>query len=310
MADAYGKALGKGCLRSMLWQVVALVAGVVFVALFALSMAGSRYLPVEPWLQTAIGGGLMLVLLFGFVAATFAFAASRARVLDPAFARLGAKGSAIGFNGREYHGNVRQRRLDATYFRRGPLLQVHVETRVMTKLAIGTRTRAGEVLGDMFGLAELPLADPALAGFIASGIDAGFAQGLLGDARAKAALLELLRDPAGNEMRVVALRPGVVSLTRRFFDPDALSPAELARNVDLLIGLAELAEASAPPRTTAEPSALEQSFRRSPGKLGCILVALVLGLTLAFAVALAAIVFVAESSPSRPHPKPAPVRAR
>lgn len=310
MADAYGKALGRGCLRSLFWQVVALVAGLVFVALFALLVAGSRFLPVEPWMQFAIAGALMLVLLFAFVAGSLGFAARRARVLDPAFARLGAGGSAIGVNGREYHGTARGRSLDAMYFRRGPLLQLHIETRVMTKLAVGTRTRAGEVLREMLGLSELALDDPALASLIASSIDPGFARALLHDARVKPLLLELLIDPAGNEMRVVALRPGVISLTRRYFDPDALSPEQLARSVDLLVGLAELAEGARPPAVTAEASALERSFRRNPGRLGFLVVGLVLGLALIVALAVAAMAFLPESSPSRGRPRSAPARSR
>lgn len=309
MSDPYQKALRRGCLGGLLWQLVAALAALVFVGLFFAVMLTSTLLPVEPWLQSALGGGLILLFLFGFVAATFAFALSRARVLDPAFAALGIRGRALGLNGRQYHGSVRGRRLDATYFRGargslGPVLEVHVECRVMTKLALGTRTGAGTFLGGLLGLTELRLPDADYARFVASASEPEFATALLSNPRVKAELLALLVDPRDEEMRTFSLRPGVVSFTRRFFDAGALSGAELRRTSDALLALAELAEASPAPRVVEAPSALEQSLRQSPGRAGCLIAGALIALAVVIGVAtVAGVVYVDSASQNAPSPK-------
>lgn len=301
-------------MRGLLWQIVAGVVSLLFVGLLLALLAASSFLPVEPWVQVALAGALMVLFLFAFVAATLGYAMHRARILDPAFASIGLRGRAVGINGRAYRGEIRGRRLIALYHRgsrgsMGPMLDISVDTTVMTKLAVGTRTSAGTFLADALGLRELSLPDPAYARFIASAEDSGFAMSVLLDRSVMPIVLRLVTDPSDQEMRTLAWRPGAVRLWRRFFDPESLSAAELTRMVDDLSALAEMVEKRPAPAVRSELGALERSFRESPGQSGCLIAGMLVAIVLVVALATGAMVFAMSSQPSGPtapakaHPK-------
>jgi hypothetical protein len=93
----------------------------------------------------------------------------------------------------------------------------------MTKLALGTRTSAGAFLGGLLASAG-SLSDPAYSRLIASSADPSCGPRFFSNPQVRPLLLGLLTDPRDHEMRSFALSPGVVSFTRRFFDPHRSLP--------------------------------------------------------------------------------------
>lgn len=307
MSDPFVRAQGRGCAL----QLVALVVAPLVVAAFLLLALGAGSLaPVGSAARPIAFGAVFLALVMAFAGATLTFAARRARVLDPGFARLGLAGSAFLVNVREYHGAWQGREVDALYSRRGPLLDLHVGARVHGALAVGTRTAAGELLRGMVGAAPLTLADPAFAPFLVAAPDPAWAAQVLGVPAVREAVLRALSDPTGRELRVLALRPGAVRLSRRYFDADRVVD-EVAPMAGLLASLGAAVEALPPPAVPVALSELERAARRSPGSLGVRVVAGVLGVVVLLVVLLTAAVLLVTPSLSRPagssvSPAPAP----
>ncbi len=307
MADPFVRAQGRGCAL----QLVALVVAPLVVAAFVLVALGAGALaPAGGAARPIAFGAVFLALMAALAGGAMAFAARRARVLDPGFARLGLAGRAFLVNVREYHGVWQGREVDALYSRRGPLLEAHVGARVQGVLAVGTRTAAGEVLRGMVGAAPLTLADPAFAPFLVSAPDAGWAAQVLAVPAVRDAVLRAVSDPSGRELRVLALRPGAVRLSRRYFDPDR-AVDEVAPMVGLLASLGAAVEALPPPAVPVPLSDLERAARKAPGALGGRIVAGILVAVVLLVVVLTAAVMLVTPSLSRPaggsvDPAPAP----
>lgn len=311
MADPYERALGRGCLTGLLGQVAAVAIAVAFfLAAGAVATLG-RELGLPQAAIPAVAGGFVLLFIATFTAAAFAFAAHRAARFDPAFGRVGLRGKALGLNGRQYHGNVHGRRVDAYFHRRGGVLQIWIDTSVRTKLAIGTRSRAGTALGDLLGLTELELSDHEYRDFIASSDDRPWGAQVFSQPIVKAHLLALLRDPAGREMRSLALRPAGLVYTRRWVTQ--LDPDEVTRSFDALMAFLTAVESLGPPATAQTPSALESRMRSNPGAMGVVIAVLLLvvlgGAGLIFTLAMLALTW--DSGSGHPPPgKPAVHRRR
>jgi hypothetical protein len=296
MSDPFVRAQGRGCAMQLVALVVApLILGVILlVALGAGSLA-----PDGGAARPLVFGAVIVALTVTLAGATLAFAARRARVLDPGFARLGVPGSAFLINVREYHGVWQGREVDALYSRRGPLLETSVGARLHGALAVGTRTAAGEVLRGALGLTAMTLHDPAFAPFIVSASDPAWAAGVLGDPAVRDGVLRALSDPSGRELRVLALRPGAVRLMRRYFDPEA-AVEEVAPMVALLGSIGAAAERLPAPATPVVASALEQAARKAPGALGVRVVAAVFAVVLVVVLGLTAAILWLTPAPSRP----------
>lgn len=296
MSDPLVRAQGRGCALQLVALVVAplVVAASLVVALGvgALAPAGSEARPIA-------FGAVFVALMVAFAGAMLAFAARRARVLDPGFARLGLAGSAFLVNVREYHGAWQGREVDALYSRRGPLLETSVGARIHGALAVGTRTAAGEVLRGAMGLTSVTLHDPAFAQLIVSAADPGWAARVLSVPAVREAVLRAVSDPSGRELRVLALRPGAVRLTRRYFDPDAAAE-DVAPMVGLLAAIGAAVEALPGPAVPVALSDLEREARKAPGAMGLRVVAWVLAGVLVLVVAGTAAVMLLTPSLSRP----------
>ncbi|MEZ4406317.1 MAG: hypothetical protein R3A52_07575 [Polyangiales bacterium] len=289
MSDPFAQAYRRGCGAQV---VILLLAPLAALALFGVAAAAALAFPAGGVERLAAFTAVVGVGVVGFAAWGFSFAARRTRALDPAFAALGVHGSGSIPNVREFHGVVGGRRLDALYTRRGPQLDLHLATPLHTALAVGPRTGLGTLVRDVFSLTEVPVPDPAFAGLVVSADDPRWAVAALSVPAVRDAVLRAVVDPSGREMRVFALRPGALRLTRRFFEPDRV-PAEVGPMVQHLAYAASAFEALPPPGRALPLSPFEARMRAAPGaasgKVVAILVgALLIPLVCGGAVALAA----------------------
>ncbi|MFO0630345.1 MAG: hypothetical protein U0325_32615 [Polyangiales bacterium] len=276
MTDPLMRAHGRGCVAQVLilGASVALVLGFVALAVGAASLA-----PGDGVSRVAVFGGVFFVCVTALAVGALSFAASRAKVLDAGFARLGIAGSGSLINLREYHGGWQGRAVDALYSRRGPMLDLTVQANVHGALAVGTRTAAGEVLRGAFGMTEVRLADPAFAGLVVSSADPAWAARMLSTPALRELALRATHDPTGRELRVFALRPGAVRLTRRYFHPDAVA-GEVPAMVELLAAAGRAAEAQPPPAVPVALTEMERLARAAPGALGVKIALALVGVVL------------------------------
>jgi hypothetical protein len=299
MTDPFARAQGRGCVAQMLilGASVALVLGFVALAVGAASLT-----PGDGVARTAVFAAVFFVGVAAVAVGSLTFAASRSKALDAGFARLGLAGSGAMINLREYHGRWQNRAVDALYARRGPMLDVTVEANVHGALAVGTRTAAGEVLRGAFGMTEVRLADPAFAALVVSSADPAWAACMLSTPALRELALRATHDPTGRELRVFALRPGAVRLTRRYFHPEAVA-GEVPAMVDLLAAAAHAAESLPPPAVPVALTALERQARAAPGALGTkIALGLIAGVLLVTGVCTAGVLLLSSSSPEASSP--------
>lgn len=298
------RAAGRGCATQIITLALAPVIVAACVALAGLvAMAATP----SPQVRLVVAFGVFVAMLMAFVAATLRFASRRARVLDAGFAQLGVAPGASLVNVREYHGSHRGRAVDALYSRRGPLLETSVEARVYGALAVGTRTAAAEVIRGIAGAREVTLPDPAFAAYIVSAADPVWASAMLTTPAVRGAVLGLLADPTGQEMRMLALRPGAVRLTRRYFDPDR-AVAEVAPMVDAIAALGATVETLPGPAVPVALSEFERDARKRPTAMGARIVAVIVGLVLLVTVvATAAVLALTPARTIEPAAAPSPV---
>ncbi len=298
------RAAGRGCATQIITLVLAPVIVAACVAIAGLVAVAAT---PSPQVRLVVAFGVFIALLMAFAAGALLFASRRARVLDAGFAQLGVAPGASLVNVREYHGSHRGRAVDALYSRRGPLLETSVEARVNGALAVGTRTAAGEVIRGIAGAREVPLADPAFAAYIVSSADPVWASAMLATPAVRAAVLGLLADPTGRELRMLALRPGAVRLTRRYFDPDR-AVAEVAPMIDAIAALGATVETLPGPAVPVALSEFEREARKRPMAMGMRIVAVIVGVVLLVTVlATAAVLSLTPARTIEPAVTPSPV---
>ncbi len=280
MTDPIVRAQGRGMAKSL---IVSLVAPLIALVLFAVAAAASTAFEPGSVERAAAFGVAMILLMSAFVAAALSFAARRTRVLDEAFRALGITPSGALLNIREFHGALNGRQLDAMFARRGPLLEMNVATLLHTELAVGTRTALGAVVRSVINAQELPMADPAFANYVVSANDPEWARAALQYAPFRDAVLRAVSDPTGRELRVFALRPGAVKLTRHFFEPDAM-PAQIAAMAQHLEAIARLVEQLPSPARHVALSAIEQRARTGPSRTAGLMVMVMVGVLIVTAV--------------------------
>ncbi len=296
MPDPIVRARGRGCVVQLVSLVVAV--GVVGVFLVVAMGAGSLA-PGDGVSQLAVFGACFLALIVAFAVGAVMFAAGRSRVLDPGFAQLGIAGAGSLPNLREYHGTWSGRAVDALYVRRGPLLETSVDARIHGALAVGTRTGVGDLVRGALGLPTITLHDPAFAHLTVAAADGAWAAAVLATPAVRDGVLRAMHDPTGREHRVVAIRPGAVRMTRRFFDP-ARAVGEVAPMVALLSSIGAAVEALPPPSSPVALTDFERMARKAPGAMGArVVVWLLVGVLLVVAVVSIA-VMVAAPSLARP----------
>lgn len=293
MASGYGRAVGGGCLRGLLVQLV--VMGIAIGALFC--CAGLAALaPVDRDLRPMLVVVTMMGWLVAMVGGAFVFAVVNrrriARRVDGAFAPLGLRGEPQMTIGRQVHGEVGGRRLDA-YFQKGPSLELILQARAGTRVALAPGSAFVRMVQGATGKDRFDAGWPELAEVSVSADEGAWARALLADPPARAALASLLHDgePA---LRVASVQPGAVALVVRGSSLDIVDGDQVPRAVAALAALAERVEAQPAPATWQEPSPLSQRLRqRRPGPGLALIVAgaTVVGVTILSGLVALAVAF-------------------
>ncbi|MBN1955149.1 MAG: hypothetical protein JW900_08885 [Anaerolineae bacterium] len=184
----------------------------------------------------------------------------RARQLDAAFAPLGLPGKLYLSNGRQYHGTVAGRRVDA-YFHRGPILEVYVEAPFRTRVSIGTRDSLARSVGRLVQRQPLAADNPDFAHLDVYALDERWAQDLLYQPQARAALLRLTASSGSRDIRQVIVAPESIAFYLRYARVDEVSPEHVQQWMDDLLALVRVAENLPAPTQTAEATRLERKGR-------------------------------------------------
>jgi nitrate reductase NapE component len=228
--------------------------------------------PVSLFFLIIVGGG------WGFLVWTIW---RRARQLDAVFGPLGLAGSTHMLTGRQYHGTVEGRQVDA-YVYRGPTLELRVSTPLQTRLNAVEKAAVVRPVAWAFKYEPLALNDPGLQDLSITALDEDWARRLLSDQAVRAILQRLVAGGAGALIQQVALQPSAFSLhlyrSRGLFGY-AIAPDQARQWLDDLLVLAHIAESLPAPQKTAELTSLErfaQSSRRSSTRRSLILLVVLL----------------------------------
>jgi len=263
-----GKDLGRGCGRAALIQLIAVAVGLPL---------GCILVGVPLWLIATFGGqawviavsvGLYIVLVFGGGLGFMLVVVLRRKArLDAVFEPLGLSGGTYMTFFRQYHGELQSRRGELQgrrvdiYLRRGPFLEIEVDTPLQTRLGVTGPHADTRFLAGLAGREPLRTGDPALDALTVFSHDESWTRRLLEDSRAVELLQRLTRVAGDFTRQQVILRPGTFQLllsgNRRLlgFELDA----ELVRAwLDDLLELAALAERLPAPEVTAELNSAEK----------------------------------------------------
>jgi hypothetical protein len=179
-------------------------------------------------------------------------------------------------NGRQYHGLVGGRQVDA-YFYRGPTLDLYLGANVKTRLGVGAKSGAGRVVAGVLKRQPLAVADPDLQRLALFAHDDAWAGALLADPTARAALLRLTRDEGGYEIRQLSFQPEAVFLGLYHTDLRRITAESLRQWVDDLNALARAAEALPPPAEILAATTLERTTRSNRNLLNTRVIAVTCG---------------------------------
>jgi hypothetical protein len=276
---------------------------VVLIAIAVVLPLGCLFVLIPMWLVTELDANIWVLILpaslyvlilnggtFGILAWVLR---QRQRRLDAAFTPLGLEGERYMLTGRQYHGTVEGRKVDVRFYR-GPMLELHLSTRLRTRFGVAEVGSTTPALARLFGREPLDLDDPALSGLRVYALDEEWARSLLADPEARPLVQRLLR--AGESwalVQQVVLGPGALCLrlyhNKRLFRYE-ITAQEARQWLDDLLTLTRIAEALPAPTVTAEESAGERLVRTGGAtRVALIMVALLVGLptcVLAFAAAL------------------------
>lgn len=283
---------GRGCLRGVLVQLA--VLGVTLGSL-AVCLAGAAVFPSPRGDRGFVVAGTLALWVGTMLVGAMAFGVLNrlrlSRRVDAAFAPLGLTSSSWLTIGRQLHGDVRGRHVDA-YFGRGPMVEVWVTARIGTRVAIAPSDGFTRTVQRLTG--DHRLDAPALPGQTVGCDDAAWAGSLLADLRAVTAIRALLDDSRDTSLRVVQVQPGTVGLVAR--GPLDAVLHDVAGATGHLVDLAVAAESLTPPATWTEPSQLAVRMRTERPGTGWLLmiVAVAVGLCLLLSVGLAAVVVLAQ----------------
>ena len=266
------QAWGAGCGYQLLLRLGAaiLLLGVTFGCVLIVTVIP---LPAGVARDQVAAIALLLGVLF-VVALTIAGVAAlliwRARHLDAAFAPLGLAGRMLSLNGRQYHGMVNGRQLDA-YYSRGPTLDLYVGTPLLTRLSVARRDRVGQALAGMFNRQPLVFDDAQMNEVVVYAPDEAWARQALNDARARDLLLRLTDDRAPGagrfELRQVLLQPEALLFRVYHVRTQGVTPEAVREWLDNVSALLRLLEGAQPPTVASPLSPMERTLRSNRGGL-------------------------------------------
>lgn len=241
--------------------------------------------------------GPYLLILFGGGFGGFAWVLQRRkRRLDAGFTPLGLEGERYLLTGRRYQGTVEGRQVDVRFYR-GPMLELHVSTPLQTRFGVAKEGSTTLSLARLFGREPLDLDHSEIRGLHVFALDEDWARSLLANPEARMVVRRLLQ--AGQSwalIQQVVLGPGAFRLrlyrNKHLFKYEITSE-ETRRWLDDLLILARAAESLPAPTVTAEESSAERLVRSGgAGRIGLIIVALLVGVPTCL-LALAGVVFFA-----------------
>lgn len=304
MTSKIVKAWGAAYLRQML---ITLAVTAIIVPLACVCIGVPLYIAQNGNYDDTTTFLIMSMPSLGFVllviGGSFGFAAfvlwRRARQLDEAFMPLGLSGKMYLTNGRQYHGLVNGRPVDA-YFYRGPTLEVYLGTSLKTRLGIGAKDRVGQALAGLLKRQPFSIGDADLDHLSLYALDETWARELLNDPAAKAALLRLTTEATGFELRQLHLQPEAFLLRLYQTNTKLITADNLRQWLTDLQTLARIAESLPAPQQTAEASRLERNTRSNRGAFILPAIGVVVGLLCIISLcAIVPVVFLLVSEASR-----------
>lgn len=221
--------------------------------------------------------GFGLLLIGGSLGFAAFVVMRRARQLDEAFTPLGLAGKMYLTNGRQYHGQVSGRQVDA-YIYRGPTLDVYVGTPVKTRASIGAKDRVGQAIAGWFKRQPFSINDPELDHLSLYALDEIWVRDLLSEPAAKAALLRLTTEATGLELRQLHLQPEAFLLRLYHTHTKLITADNLRQWLADLQTLARAAESLPAPQQTVEATRLERNTRSNRGAFLLPAIGIVFGL--------------------------------
>jgi hypothetical protein len=249
-------ALTKDGSRSLIIGLVA--AGIIFplvcISLFlSLTIADSagQNDTSQMWLLP-VAVSLSFLVIMGVGLTAFVFALQRPAnwiELDSAFTPLGLTGHPYLISGRQYQGVVSGRQVNV-YLQRRPMLSIHLETPLSTKLSIGQANQTGQAIARTFGRQPMA-ATPGLEELVIYPQDETWATLLVTRPDVQALLRRLVLGESNFPFQQVHLQPGNILL--RFYRSKGLFnfqiPPEAVRQwFDDLLALATIAESLPAPQ--------------------------------------------------------------
>lgn len=259
------KSWGAGCVRQALFAIfifLVFVAGLVGLVILSVS------LPITESQRIYVWAGGLLLLLFLMVGGIIVWSANairqRASQLDAAFNQFGLTGKAYLWNGRQYHGMLNGRQLDA-YFQRGPSLIIYLASPLNTRLGIRLKGRFSPLASGMFNHPELVSIDPDLIHLGIYPLDEHWGRELLNNPQAKTAILRLISNEAAFEFRNLLFQPEAIQFQIHRINLRFITAENLRIWVNDLFNLAKIAESLPTPGVTSFASAMERKTRINRG---------------------------------------------
>jgi len=259
------KAWSAGCSRNI---IIAVAAFVIITTAFTFLGVLVVILPIQGDRAANLWFAGFFVFLFLFLALVIILAGwmirRRLRLLDSLFTPLGISGKAYLLTGRQYHGRLSGRQVDA-YFSRGPSLDIYMSSALNTHMGIGLKGRITQSASGSLNGVALASHDPDLDHLSIFSLDKGWGRQLLDDPRSREIILRLTARQPGFEFRNLLLQPEAIHFQLAHVNKDNLVPEIVQGWFYDLLELAQGAESLPPPEVSATASVIEQKTRLSRG---------------------------------------------
>lgn len=282
MLDKSPSASLAGCARSLGLQALIWLAVLGLLGLAALTgLVIALFTGAEDTAPLVIGGLVVAVLLLPvlMLGMVVVILGRRNRRLDEAFGSVGLRGRSYTLSGRQWHGTLQGRQVDA-YFTPEPLLDLYVSAVPRTRLVIGTPSMLDRALDKMLKPEPVRPGDPAFERLSCYAADREWGRALFDDGEARQATLRLAADEGPVEMRQVEIRPDAVQLRAYRMKVGEITPGKVQGWLGDLVALAHHAEALPPPREPVEPGGADRRMRTdrdSYQQIAWLIVALLVG---------------------------------
>ncbi len=188
----------------------------------------------------------------------------RSRKMDGFFTPLGLAGQSYLGGGRQYHGTLQGRQVNA-YFYRGPSLDIYVTFRVNTRLGIGLKGKYDLLSSGLIKRPELSNSYTELSNLAVYPLDVDWARQLLDKPSARTSIARLANPTGKYEFRNILFQPGALQLQIHRMDRNLVTAENLSLWMSDLLSLVGIAETMQVPAVTANASELEKQTRTDRG---------------------------------------------